>query len=56
MNNKELIKEIESAMFRVPAEYCTDMDTVRTYLAGRIDERKEIVKEIAMFKHEGMIL
>ena len=46
----ELIKKIESMMFRVPAEYCTDMKTVRVYLAGRVDERQEIIKEIKTFK------
>ena len=49
----ELIKDIESAVFRVPAEYCTDNETVRAYLAGRIDERKDIVKTIKAFKQPG---
>lgn len=44
---EKLIKEIKAMMFRVPAEYCKDLDMVRTYLAGRIDERKEIIKEIS---------
>ena len=46
MSIKKLIKDIESAMFRVPTEYCRDMDTVRAYLAGKIDERKDIIKTI----------
>ena len=49
----ELIREIESMIFRVPAEYCTDMETVRVYLAGRVDERQEIIKEIKAFKQPG---
>jgi len=51
--SKELIKEIESMVFRVPAEYCTNMETVRVYLAGRVDERQEIIKEIKAFKQQG---
>lgn len=53
LGKQELIREIESGIFRVPAEHCTDMETVRVYLAGRIDERQDIIKHIESFNPAG---
>lgn len=46
----KLIKEIENEIFRVPTEYCVNIETVRIYLAGRIDERKDIIFTIKTSK------
>lgn len=41
-----LIKDVSESVFRIPPEYCTDIDTARIYLAGKVAERNEIIRKI----------